>query len=172
MPERKIVRIINFVKTIIMKMRQFKYLPFMLLLFASVVQAKIKVVDGDSIFIDKREIRLSGIDAPEYHQLCYDENGQEYECGQEALKALRQLAGPDLQCKTLVRDRYKREVAVCESNGININKKMVEIGWAVAYKRYTNDYDQAEKEAKKKKRGIWQGRFMKPELYRILHKKQ
>ena len=35
-------------------------------------KSKIYVVDGDSIFIGEREIRLSGIDAPEYHQSCFD----------------------------------------------------------------------------------------------------
>lgn len=155
-----------------MKISQIKYLLLFLLLVAvNDAQARIKVIDGDSLVIGEREIRLSGIDAPEYHQRCFDKDGGEYECGQESLKALQQLIHKDLHCKMLVRDKYKREVAVCESNGININKKMVEIGWAVAYKRYTDAYDKAEQEARKEQRGIWQGRFMKPELYRILHQK-
>lgn len=135
------------------------------------LQARIKVIDGDSLMVGKCEIRLSGIDAPEYHQWCFDKDGREYECGQESLKALQRLIHQDLHCDTLARDKYKREVAVCKSKGVNINKKMVEIGWAVAYKRYTNAYDKAEQEARKERRGIWQGRFMKPELYRILHQK-
>lgn len=133
--------------------------------------AQIKVVDGDSIFIGKKEIRLSGIDAPEYFQRCKDAEGKNYDCGKKAREALVKLAGPDLKCKKIVRDKYKREVSVCESRGININKKMVEIGWAAAYNRYTDEYAEAEKEARENKRGIWQGRFMKPELYRILNKK-
>lgn len=132
---------------------------------------RIKVVDGDSLFIGRREIRLSGIDAPEYHQSCFDKDGFGYECGKEARKALARLVRPDLKCRTLVRDKYKRDVAVCESNGVNLNRRMVENGWALAYKRYTDEYDAAEKIAKKKRLGIWQGKFMKPELYRILHKK-
>ena len=132
---------------------------------------RIKVVDGDSLFIGSREIRLSGIDAPEYHQLCFDKDGFKYECGKEARKALARLAGPDLKCRTLVRDKYNRDGAVCESNVIDLNRKMVETGWAVAYKRYTDEYDAAEKRARKKRLGIWQGKFMKPELYRILRKK-
>ena len=50
----------------------------------------------------------------------------------------------------------------------NINKDMVLKGYAVAYDRYTKDYVSAQKDAKKHKRGIWSGRFMKPELYRRL----
>lgn len=133
--------------------------------------AQIKVVDGDSIFIGKKEIRLSGIDAPEYFQTCRDACGRSYDCGKEARRALEKLAGKDLWCKKIVRDKYKREVSECVSGGIDINKKMVEIGWAVAYNRYTDKYNEAEQEARRNKRGIWQGRFMKPELYRILNKK-
>ena len=46
---------------------------------------------------------------------------------------------------------------------------MVADGWAVAYTRYTKDYINAEQEAQKYKRGLWQGRFLKPEYYRILN---
>ena len=130
--------------------------------------AETKVIDGDSLIVNGKEIRLSGIDAPEFFQVCYDKNGKEYECGQKAKKVLESLVGKDIKCKTLEVDRYKREVAICFSRGKNINKEMVRRGWAVAYTLYTNDYEKAEIEAKEKRKGIWQGRFMKPELYRAL----
>ena len=130
--------------------------------------AETKVIDGDSLIVNGKEVRLSGIDAPEFFQVCYDKNGKEYECGQKAKKVLESLVGKDIKCKTLEVDRYKREVAICFSRGKNINKEMVRRGWAVAYTLYTNDYEKAEIEAKEKRKGIWQGRFMKPELYRAL----
>ncbi len=130
----------------------------------------IKVVDGDSLFIGKREIRLSGIDAPEYHQECYDENDAPYPCGKEAFWALKKMAGKNIVCKKVTVDRYRREVADCFCGKKNINKEMVRQGYAVAYDRYTQNYVPAQNEAKKHKRGIWRGRFMKPELYRRLLK--
>lgn len=155
-----------------MKLNKIKYLLcFLPFLVVTNAESKIKVIDGDSIVIGEREIRLSGLDAPEYNQMCKNAQGEDYACGQKSLKALRHLVGPDLKCKMIVKDKYKREVSTCESRGININKKMVEIGWAVAYTRYTKEYSEVEKLAKKNKIGIWQGRFMKPELYRILNKK-
>ncbi len=145
---------------------------FMVLLFVVIgsenVWAKTKIIDGDSLFIDDREIRLSGIDAPEFLQVCYDKNGKEYECGQKAKDMLEALAGKDIKCQVLEVDRYKREVAICFSKGKNINEEMVKSGWAVAYTAYTKDYVKEEAEAKLAKKGIWQGRFMKPELYRAL----
>lgn len=134
-------------------------------------QAFVRVVDGDSLWLDGKEIRLSGIDAPEYHQMCFDAQNKEYPCGKKATEALRNMLGRDLKCNFVVKDKYKRYVSVCYSHGINVNRKMVEEGWAVAYKRYSHEYDEAEKSAQESKKGIWQGRFMKPELYRILQKK-
>lgn len=134
-------------------------------------QAHVRVVDGDSLFLGNKEVRLSGIDAPEYKQTCFDAKQKVYDCGKKATQALKKLVHDDIKCTEVTKDKYKRYVSVCYSHGININKKMVEDGWAVAYKRYTNEYNQAEYLAKKEKKGIWQGRFIKPELYRILNKK-
>ncbi len=132
---------------------------------------QVKVIDGDSLFIGSREIRLSGIDAPEYRQECYDENDEPYPCGKMALLALKEMLKDDIDCKTIAVDKYHRDVAVCYVDGKNINRQMVAKGWAVAYERYTHHYDQAQKEAKRLKKGIWRGRFIKPELYRVLMKK-
>lgn len=134
-------------------------------------EAFVKVIDGDSLVVDNKEIRLSGIDAPEYKQTCFNVENKEYPCGKLATRFLKKLAGDDTKCKFVVKDKYKRYVSVCYSRGVNINEKMVEEGWAVAYKRYTQEYNDAEEQAKKRKKGIWQGRFLKPELYRILNKK-
>ena len=46
---------------------------------------------------------------------------------------------------------------------------MVLNGWAVSY---GDKYSEDEIIAKKMKRGIWQGNFMRPELYRALQKKK
>lgn len=140
-------------------------------LLCGTAEAEVKVIDGDSLIVDGKEIRLSGIDAPEYHQTCFDKDKKLYPCGKKAMRALQKLAGDDTKCRFVVKDKYKRYVSVCYSRGVNINQKMVEQGWAVAYSRYTHDYDAAEKHAKQAKKGVWQGRFLKPELFRILHKK-
>lgn len=132
------------------------------------VSAKVKVIDGDSILLNEREIRLSGIDAPEYHQFCYDAANKAYHCGDDSFKALQKMINERLECKTITVDRYKRDVAVCYVDGEDINRKMILSGWAVSYNRYSHEYDDAEKEAQRNKRGIWRGRFMKPELYRAL----
>ena len=47
---------------------------------------KVIVTDGDSLKIGKEKIRLSGIDAPEMKQICYDRYDTPYACGHLAKK--------------------------------------------------------------------------------------
>ena len=144
----------------------------MIIFFSEAANAKVKVVDGDSFFLDGREIRLFGIDAPEYGQYCFDRYNNKYNCGREAAEVLKKLISSKVTCQKQTKDKYGRIVAVCFNEKDEINKSMVEKGWAVAYERYTNDYNFAEKSAKSKREGIWQGRFIRPELYRILQQKR
>ena len=129
---------------------------------------KYKIVDGDSLERGNIRIRLIDIDAPEFFQDCYDENNEPYKCGKLALNELKKLINDKTICKTVSIDRYKRKLSECfDENNESINKKMVHNGWAVAY---GNKFIEDENIAKKQKRGIWKGRFMRPELYRALHK--
>ena len=43
---------------------------------------------------------------------------------------------------------------------------MVQNGWAVAYRYYSDDFIKNEEIAKKNKAGIWQGKFLDPYLFR------
>jgi endonuclease YncB( thermonuclease family) len=129
---------------------------------------KYKVVDGDSLEQGDVRIRLADIDAPELFQKCYDENNKSYECGKIATDKLKRFVADVAYCKETGVDRYKRRLMECfGENGMSINQNMVLNGWAVSYgKRFEDD----EKGAKKQKAGFWKGRFMRPELYRALHK--
>ncbi len=132
---------------------------------------KVKVVDGDSLEIGGRRIRLLGIDSPEYRQTCYDKRHKRYSCGIKAKQHMEQLvAAGDVECKETGTDRYKRSLCVCYSGEKDLNKEMVRSGWAVVYRDEGAGYREAEQDAKKHRRGIWQGKFMRPELYRFLNK--
>ena len=69
-------------------------------------------------------------------------------------------------CKQKDIDRYKRIVAVCFADGLNLNQEMVRSGWAIAYKRYSKDFVNDELFAKNNKLGIWKGTFIKPKDWR------
>ncbi|MDP1702560.1 MAG: thermonuclease family protein [Aestuariivirga sp.] len=125
------------------------------------------VVDGDSLRRGDLDIRLHGIDAPEYRQTCRDKHGAEYTCGKHARNALRSLVGAgEVSCSSPETDRYGRAVAVCRIGSLEINGEMVRLGWAIAYARHSLSYVRLEAEARLAKRGIWAGSFEPPADYR------
>ena len=124
-------------------------------------------IDGDSLRKGEQEYRLHGIDAPELHQTCTGLQGAEFSCGREARAYLRSLVeGKPLDCRIEDTDRYGRLVAECRAGSVNINREMVQGGWAIAYRRHGTAYADAESAARQAKRGIWQGRFEEPERWR------
>ena len=155
-----------------MKINLFFYMAFALLCAVPALADEIVVKDGDSLEIGERRIRLDGIDAPEYPQICLNKEGKEYPCGKEALQFLENLtAGKDVDCRCLPhKDRYHREICECFAGDICINGAMISAGWAVAYRDKT--YLSREKDAKENKRGIWQGKFMRPAIYRVLYREK
>lgn len=137
----------------------------------TVTPGTIDVIDGDSFRRGKDEIRLNGIDAPEYRQTCRDEKARDWNCGREAARALRTLvAGRVVDCTGLDADRYGRLVSRCLVGKMELNAEMVRLGWAVAYTRHGTLYVRQEEEARRDKRGIWRGTFDLPEDWRAIHR--
>ncbi len=129
--------------------------------------ANVTVVDGDTLKEGRQGIRLHGIDAPELDQYCGDGRGVPYACGEEAKRSLAHLiAGQTVQCRMVDSDRYRREVSICRSGETNLNREMVRLGWAVAYRKHSLDYVGAENEARRNRRGLWAGTFEAPEKHR------
>ena len=137
----------------------------------TVTPGAVDVIDGDFFRRGKDEIRLNGIDAPEYRQSCRDENGGEWSCGREAARALRNLvAGRTIECTGLDADRYGRLVSRCTTGTLVLNSEMVRLGWAIAYTRHSALYIREEDDARREKRGIWRGTFDLPEDWRAIHR--
>jgi len=153
-----------------MKINLFFGLAFAVFCAVPAFADEVIVKDGDSLEAGERRIRLDGIDAPEYPQVCLNDEGKEYPCGKEALQFLENLTkGQDVDCKCLPhKDRYHREICECFVGDVSVNQAVVSAGWAVAYRDKT--YLAQEKEAKENKRGIWQGKYMRPAIYRVLQK--
>ena len=123
------------------------------------------VNDGDSITLGVERIRLLGIDAPEYDQSCR-KNGADYPCGRTARETLKALiAGKPVSCAGWERDRYGRLLATCTANGRELNREMLESGWAIAY----GDFESEEAMARKNGAGLWAGSFDRPRDWRSQH---
>ncbi len=115
----------------------------------------IRILDGDSLIVRKQdgtdlEVRLFGIDAPEYRQ----------PWSRRSREALEALAGDRWVRVDLVTvDVYGRSVAVIRraSDGLEVGREMVRLGHAWVYRRYTDDETlfKLEDEARAAGRGLW-----------------
>ncbi len=119
------------------------------------------VIDGDTIAKGDLRIRLYGIDAPE--------RGQRQ--GKAATRHLRQLIG-EAHIRVIPRDvdRYGRLVAQIMKGEIDICRKMVADGYAVACTDYTSLYAAQQSRARRRRAGLWRyGAIQNPTRYRRQH---
>lgn len=120
------------------------------------------IVDGDTLDLAGRRIRLVGIDAPELQQTCGTSTGGTWACGTEARAALRTLAAGSIACAPSGTDRYGRTLAACKQAGQDVAAALVDAGLALGGERYRREEDAARASG----RGIWQGRFVAPADWR------
>jgi endonuclease YncB( thermonuclease family) len=117
-----------------------------------------RVIDGDTIEVAGRHVRLEGIDAPETAQTCGTSGSGTWPCGKAAAEALEKLiGGASITCDSRGLDKYGRTLGVCFVAGRDINAAMVREGFAWAFVKYSTSYVQEEAEARALHLGIWQG---------------
>ncbi len=125
-----------------------------------------RVVDADTLVIDRTRIRLAFLDAPEYRQQCLKESGEIYACGKYAAEALRQQIGTQLvTCTFKGVGRYGRAIGICRIPSMVLNEWLVNQGYAVA--AYGQRYKNNEARARQKRLGLWQGLFILPSEWRF-----
>ncbi len=95
----------------------------------SVLKGRAYVVDGDTIVIQKTQIRLFGIDAPEIN----------HPYGQKAKWALVSLCkGQIVYAEITEQDDYGRTVAKCYlQDGRDVSAEMVKLGLAVDWAKFS-----------------------------------
>lgn len=130
------------------------------------LQGPAQVLDGDTLGIGEQHVSLFGIDAPEHDQTC-EQGGQPYPCGEMATAALKAAIGDSaVRCKPMAQHRYGGAFARCFVGKTDLGEQMVADGWAVALRRFSNDYVAAEEQAAAAHRGMWRGEFETPEDWR------
>ena len=167
-------------------MKKLSLILFSLLIFFTVSNLAIgnekiilgnaKVIDGDTIKINKKKIRLFGIDAPEKKQICKKiylnffifTFQKDYKCGEKSALALsKKLEDKEVKCiLEKNKDRYRRSIGTCYVDNEDINSWLVKKGYAIAYIKYSKKYELDEQYAKENKLGIWKGTFIEPEKWR------
>ena len=139
------------------------------------ISGNAQIIDGDTIKINSKKIRLFGIDAPEFNQMCrkpylpiiFFTFTKDYPCGKISTEKLKKkINNKVITCKILDIDRYKRYIGECYKRNLNLNSWLVSNGHAVAYRKYSKKYISNEINAKNEKKGVWQGKFEMPWDYR------
>ncbi len=132
-----------------------------------------RVINGDTLEMRGRYIKIYGIDAPESNQTCADGKGRAYRCGQEAARWLKSwISGHELECHVLKQDSKGNMVATCALGQYDIGAALVNAGWAVADPRQSGIYLPYEQQARDNGRGLWQGQFYKPWDWREIQSKK
>ena len=135
------------------------------------ISGNAQIIDGDTIKINSKKIRLHGIDAPEFKQMCKKQYltiifftfTKDYPCGKISTQKLqKKINNKVITCKILDIDRYKRLIGECYKRNLNLNSWLVSNGYAVAYRKYSKKYISNEINAKNEKKGLWQGKFEMP----------
>lgn len=131
---------------------------------AEQLSGRAEVIDGDTIRLAGKRIRLLGLDAPELGQPCVRASGTRFDCGAEAKLALRELTGGHtITCRPRGQDRYDRVLAVCLVKETDLAWWMISRGYAIST---AEQYRGAEERAQTKRLGLWSGTFIDPLNYR------
>ena len=137
-------------------------LIFFFLTYNDVKSVEVKVIDGDTIYLNGEKIRFSGIDTPEIKQTC-TKNNEIIKCGILAKELLiKIIANNKINCIKEGKDQYKRTLAECFVNDLSLSSYLVKNGYAFAYRRYSKKFIVDEDFAKSNKLGMWSMKFEYP----------
>ena len=117
--------------------------------------AEVRVVDGDTLRLSDRIVRLRGLDAPPRGEACRDAGGRDFDCGAGSAEALSRLvAGRGVACRVRGRDGFGRGLGRCSvaGEGLELNGALVSAGWARAEEPELRGLEEA---ARAGGRGLW-----------------
>ena len=141
-------------------------LIFFFIIYKNVKSYEIKIIDGDTIYLNGKKIRFSGIDTPELKQTCKKDD-EIVDCGIEAKKLLIKIIGNNkIDCVNEGKDQYKRTLAECFVNGLSLSSYLVKNGYAFAYRKYSKKFVKDEDYARDNNLGMWSMNFEFPWDYR------
>ena len=118
----------------------------------NVLKGKARIIDGDTIEINKEKIRFGGINSPE-------RNETGYRLAKD--KLIEKIANNILTCvREKNKDKYRRTVAECFIDGESLSSFMVRKGYACDYIYYSKGkYAKEQKYAKANKLGVWKMKY-------------
>ena len=136
---------------------------------------QVKVRDGDTLTMMGKDVRLYGIDAPEYKQICQNTAGKNWPCGDAARQKLAAIIGSsEVVCLPKATDKFNRTVATCSTPIVpDVALALVETGLASnGVDGGEGPYAVSESLAQVEKIGVWSGEFMTPADWRRANPRQ
>ena len=121
---------------------------------ARTITGKAYVTDGDGIRVARQEVRLAGLDAPEWDQKARHRDGYWFNHGKRVKGALiREIGGKHVHVSVESVDKFGRLLGTVTYDGRDVGEWMVREGHAIA--AYSDRYIHVEREAREAKRGMW-----------------
>jgi len=118
------------------------------------ITGKAFVTDGDGIRVDRQEVRIAGLDAPEWDQRAKHLDGYWFNHGKRVKSALiREIGGKHVRVSVEDTDKFGRLLGTVTHEGRDIGEWLVREGHAIA--AYSDRYIRIEREAREAKRGMW-----------------
>ena len=118
------------------------------------ITGKAYVTDGDGIRVAGQEVRLAGLDAPEWDQKAKHQDGYWFNHGKRVKSALiREIGGKQVRVSVEGTDKFGRRLGIVTYKGRDIGEWLVREGHAIA--AYGDRYLHIEREAREAKRGMW-----------------
>ncbi len=137
------------------------------------ISGSISAVRANAFYINGRFIRLFGVDAPDTDQVCSDNNGSAYNCGEEAVSWLRGWVDQNIiDCYLLKIEPNGVNSAVCTWGEYDIGAALVGAGWGIADISETDIYRPYEIKAQSESAGLWKGTFYSPKDWRDIKNKR
>lgn len=133
------------------------------------IRGPARVVDGDTLVVDGKRVRLFGIDAPEMGTTCaWPEpvhrgwSARAEDCGAVAAARLAGVTAQGVDCRVVDVDQYRRFVAVCTApeaiagmGRVELGGFQVAYGWALAHPVFGAKYRADQAFARRAGAGFW-----------------
>ena len=118
------------------------------------ITGKAYVTDGDGLRVSGYDIRLSGLDAPEWDQWAKHQHGYWFRHGMLVKsKLIKAIGGKRVRIKVEEYDKYGRVLGSVTCNGKDVGARLVRNGLAIS--AYGDRYKHIEHEARNTRRGMW-----------------
>lgn len=128
---------------------------------------QVRVVDGETLRLGDRVVRLYGVSVPARGQRCSDAAGRGFDCGAAAAERLSLLVqNRALNCVVHGRDASGRALGVCQAGEVALNGGLVAAGWALAEEGGEQGLMPVERQARDAGRGLWAQGVTPPEEWR------